>query len=234
MGAGRLRAGPAQVRRGLRADRGGKPHDLDPVAVQREAAPGDLRFQVRPLPGRSALSPPCRRAVLRHPADRQQPPGHPLAGRGLQDSLPAHPRDQGQQGRGGAAAARHPGGAPCRFHRPGPLHAGAVAGFHQPLSQPHHQHPPLLPARLPRRQALPARLRARREADRRDQPLRHRGAGRRPDHRAGRDPHQRIGTTWTTWCSKGADLEKVVLSRAVRWHIDNRILVYGNKTVVFD
>ena len=32
----------------------------------------------------------------------------------------------------------------------------------------------------------------------------------------------------------GADLEKVVLSRAVRWHIDNRILVYGNKTVVFD
>ncbi|TCS72764.1 formyltetrahydrofolate deformylase [Sulfuritortus calidifontis] len=33
---------------------------------------------------------------------------------------------------------------------------------------------------------------------------------------------------------KGADLEKVVLSRAVKWHIDNRILVYGNKTVVFD
>lgn len=33
---------------------------------------------------------------------------------------------------------------------------------------------------------------------------------------------------------KGRDLEKVVLSRAVRWHIQNRILVYGNKTVVFD
>lgn len=33
---------------------------------------------------------------------------------------------------------------------------------------------------------------------------------------------------------KGADLEKVVLSRAVKWYIDNRILVYGNKTVVFD
>jgi formyltetrahydrofolate deformylase len=32
---------------------------------------------------------------------------------------------------------------------------------------------------------------------------------------------------------KGRDLEKVVLSRAVRWHIENRILVYGNKTVVF-
>jgi formyltetrahydrofolate deformylase len=33
---------------------------------------------------------------------------------------------------------------------------------------------------------------------------------------------------------KGRDLEKVVLSRAVRWHIQSRILLYGNKTVVFD
>ena len=33
--------------------------------------------------------------------------------------------------------------------------------------------------------------------------------------------------------SKGRDLEKVVLSRTVRWHLGNRILVYQNKTVVF-
>jgi len=32
---------------------------------------------------------------------------------------------------------------------------------------------------------------------------------------------------------KGRDLEKVVLSRAVRWHLEHRILSYGNKTVVF-
>ncbi len=32
---------------------------------------------------------------------------------------------------------------------------------------------------------------------------------------------------------KGRDLEKVALARAVRWHIEDRILVYGNKTVVF-
>ncbi|MGD0598178.1 MAG: formyltetrahydrofolate deformylase [Terriglobales bacterium] len=32
---------------------------------------------------------------------------------------------------------------------------------------------------------------------------------------------------------KGRDLEKVVLSRAVRWHAENRVLLYGNKTVVF-
>jgi len=25
-----------------------------------------------------------------------------------------------------------------------------------------------------------------------------------------------------------------VLSRAVKWHLDNRVLVYANKTVVFD
>src|SRR4030095_1223375 len=34
--------------------------------------------------------------------------------------------------------------------------------------------------------------------------------------------------------SQGRDLEKVVLSRGVRWHIENRVLLYGNKTVVFD
>jgi formyltetrahydrofolate deformylase len=33
---------------------------------------------------------------------------------------------------------------------------------------------------------------------------------------------------------KGRDLEKLVLARAVRWHLDDRVLVYGNKTVVFD
>ena len=33
---------------------------------------------------------------------------------------------------------------------------------------------------------------------------------------------------------KGRDLEKIVLSRAVRWHLEHRILFYGNKTVVFD
>jgi len=32
---------------------------------------------------------------------------------------------------------------------------------------------------------------------------------------------------------KGRDVEKSVLSRAVRWHLEDRVLVYGNKTVVF-
>ncbi|HUZ47534.1 MAG TPA: formyltetrahydrofolate deformylase [Terriglobia bacterium] len=33
---------------------------------------------------------------------------------------------------------------------------------------------------------------------------------------------------------KGRDLERMVLARAVRWHLDHRILCYGNKTVIFD
>ncbi|MGQ9573097.1 MAG: formyltetrahydrofolate deformylase [Dehalococcoidia bacterium] len=33
---------------------------------------------------------------------------------------------------------------------------------------------------------------------------------------------------------KGKDLEKIVLARAVQLHLSHRILVYGNKTVVFD
>ena len=32
---------------------------------------------------------------------------------------------------------------------------------------------------------------------------------------------------------KGRDVERSVLSRAVRWHLEDRVLVYGNKTVVF-
>lgn len=33
---------------------------------------------------------------------------------------------------------------------------------------------------------------------------------------------------------KGEDLEKAVLNRAVRWHLEKKILCYDNKTVVFD
>ena len=34
--------------------------------------------------------------------------------------------------------------------------------------------------------------------------------------------------------AKGRDVEKVVLSRAVRWHLDHRVLVSAHKTIVFD
>ena len=34
--------------------------------------------------------------------------------------------------------------------------------------------------------------------------------------------------------AKGRDLEQLVLAQAVRLHLENRVLVYNNKTVVFD
>jgi formyltetrahydrofolate deformylase len=41
------------------------------------------------------------------------------------------------------------------------------------------------------------------------------------------------GDTVADLVRKGRDLERMVLSRAVRWHLEDRVLVYDNKTVVF-
>ncbi|HWO08954.1 MAG TPA: formyltransferase family protein, partial [Polyangiaceae bacterium] len=32
---------------------------------------------------------------------------------------------------------------------------------------------------------------------------------------------------------KGRDLERLVLARAVRWHLEDRVLVHGKSTVIF-
>ncbi|MFT7025237.1 MAG: formyltetrahydrofolate deformylase, partial [Rhodococcus sp. (in: high G+C Gram-positive bacteria)] len=32
---------------------------------------------------------------------------------------------------------------------------------------------------------------------------------------------------------QGRDIEKLVLSRGLRWHLEDRVLVHGSKTVVF-
>ncbi len=32
----------------------------------------------------------------------------------------------------------------------------------------------------------------------------------------------------------GRDVEKTVLARGLRWHLEDRVLVHGNKTVVFN
>ena len=32
----------------------------------------------------------------------------------------------------------------------------------------------------------------------------------------------------------GRDVEKLALARGLRWHLEDRVLVHGNKTVVFD
>jgi formyltetrahydrofolate deformylase len=32
---------------------------------------------------------------------------------------------------------------------------------------------------------------------------------------------------------KGRDIEKVVLARGLRWHLEDRVLLHGNHTVIF-
>jgi hypothetical protein len=34
--------------------------------------------------------------------------------------------------------------------------------------------------------------------------------------------------------TQGRDLERTVLAKAVRWHLQDRVVVHGNKTVVFE
>ena len=31
----------------------------------------------------------------------------------------------------------------------------------------------------------------------------------------------------------GRDIERIVLARAVQWHLEDRVIVHGNRTVVF-
>ncbi|NPA32962.1 MAG: formyltetrahydrofolate deformylase [Aquificae bacterium] len=40
--------------------------------------------------------------------------------------------------------------------------------------------------------------------------------------------------TLSDFIRKGKDLEKLVLARAVRWHLEDKVLVYNQKTVVFE
>ena len=101
--------------------------------------------------------------------------------------IPVTAGDQaGRRGRAAEAARgpRHPS------RRARPLHAGALRRRLPRAVGPGDQHPPLVPAELQGRQALPPGLRPRGEADRRDRALRDRRPRRGPDHRAGRDPRR--------------------------------------------
>ena len=106
------------------------------------------------------------------------------------------------------------------------------ADFLTELRRPGDQHPPLLPARLRRRRPLP---RAHERGVKLIGATAHYvteelDAGPiidqdvvRIDHRASVADIERLGS----------DLERAVLLRAVRWHLADRVLRHGPKTVVF-
>ena len=99
---------------------------------------------------------------------------------------------------------------------------------------PGDQHPPLVPAELQGRPALPPGARPRRQADRRHGALRHRRPRRGPDHRAGR---RCASTTPTTPDAAGRRRPRRrgagAVPRASRWHAERRVLLNGDRTVVF-
>lgn len=70
------------------------------------------------------------------------------------------------------------------------------------------------------------------EADRRDLSLRDRRPRRGPDHRAGRRPRRPRGHR-DRHGAPGRDIERLVLARGLRWHLEDRVLIQGNRTVVF-
>ena len=41
------------------------------------------------------------------------------------------------------------------------------------------------------------------------------------------------GDTAADMVRRGRDIERLVLARGLRWHLEDRVLVHGNKTVVF-
>lgn len=79
---------------------------------------------------------------------------------------------------------------------------------------------------------LPPGAPARGEADRRDLSLRDRRPRRGPDHRAGRRPRRPRGHRGRH-DAPGRDIERLVLARGLRWHLEDRVLIQGNRTVVF-
>ncbi len=47
-------------------------------------------------------------------------------------------------------------------------------------------------------------------------------------------PTSRTGTTFEDMVRIGREVERRVLAQAVRWHLEDRVLVDGNRTVVFE
>jgi formyltetrahydrofolate hydrolase len=43
-----------------------------------------------------------------------------------------------------------------------------------------------------------------------------------------------VGFPWLCLSLQGRDLERTVLAKAVRWHLQDRVIVHNNKTVVFE
>ena len=95
-----------------------------------------------------------------------------------------------------------------------------------------HEHPSFFPALIQGGTSVRAGACARREADRCDGPLPDRAARRGADHRAGgRARRSRSPCRRTCPGRTGCRVRRP--PRAVRWHVEHRVLLHGDRTVVF-
>src|SRR5579875_2097493 len=119
-----------------------------------------------------------------------------------------------------------------RFDRPRALHADLESAVPRALPEPDHQHPPQFPPRLRRRGSYGAAYErgvkligatahyATEELD--AGPIIEQDV-MRVDHSYSVADMRRIGRY----------VERAVLARAVDWHLQDRIIVFQNKTIVF-
>ncbi len=175
----------------------------DPRCGRRADARADHGLAVRALPQRPAVPRQHRRAAGRDRRRGLQPRRLRRAGRVLRHPVPPPAgRRRTTKAAAEAAAARARRERERRAGGAGPLHADAVGRrCASALEGRIDQHPPLVPAELQGRQALPPGARARREADRRDRALRDRRPRRGADHRAGRGagrPHACRPSSWSS------------------------------------
>src|SRR5581483_5185315 len=172
-GAGARRGAARRGRRGVR-------DELAPDGGEGAEADGHLRLEGGPLPVRPALALAARRAADGPRRRGLEPPRPRDVGDGARPPVPPHPCHARNEGGRRAAAAR-PLRGQDRPRDPGALHADPLAVVPRGDRRADHQHPPLVPAGVRRPEPVPARLRARRQADRGDRALRDRRPGRGAD-----------------------------------------------------
>ena len=143
----------------------------------------------------------------RDPAGDLQP-----SGPGRQSPGPRHPvrapaGGQGRQGRAGGPGRETPEGAQRRPRRAGPLHADPLGRIPRRVRPAGHQHPPLVPAGVHRRQPVPPGLCPRREDHRRDGALRHAPSstpGRSSTRTSRTSPTATASRTWSASAARSS------------------------------
>jgi formyltetrahydrofolate deformylase len=143
------------------------------------------------------------------------------------------PVDSDTKNEGRTAAGRTVGASLDRRRRARALHADPFAGLRGALSASHHQRTSFVPSGFHRRQAVSCRLSTGRET--------HRATSHYVTEALDEGPIIEQGVTrishryqLSDLKERGRDVERAVLSRAMRRHLEHRILVYSNRTVVFD